>query len=107
MAALDSGIRAPREWAQLPSSDNLHALRIILRNRDAVQSDCSDSSLWELRADSSRVVRIARGYQIDKRDAGPHQRTRALLVFESGNAELPWRGEVNRINNTVAEHQKS
>src|ERR1700730_12475 len=33
-------------------------------------------------------------YQIDDRDARPHQRSGALLVFDSGNGEHSWRGEL-------------
>ena len=30
-----------------------------------------------------------------------------MLVFESGNPEWVWRGEVNGVNNAIAEHKKS
>src|SRR5262249_36356627 len=47
-----------------------------------------------------------RGHQIDDCNAGPHQCTCTLLIFEKGNVEIPWRQGVYRVDDPVGEHKK-
>ena len=47
------------------------------------------------------------GNQKNNRNAGPHQRTRTLLIFENGKARLSRRAEVHRVCDPVGEHEQS
>ena len=53
------------------------------------------------------VAENRRGHEIDQRDAGPHQRSRALLIFHDRKAKVPRHGKVRGVGNTVREHKKS
>src|ERR1700730_11777807 len=93
--------------AQLPSSGSLHSLWISSRSLCA-----RHLLLLQLVLLRTPCCEEPRGqnhcrYQIEDRDARPHQCSGALLVCESGDAKLPWCGDVNRINDTVTKHKES
>lgn len=47
------------------------------------------------------------GYEIDKRDAAPHQRGGALLICYDRKSKMPRHGKVHRVRNAVGEDKKS
>src|SRR5258708_28824980 len=87
--------------------DSLHALRI--------PTGCDTASQLRLhrvgRVEASRREQAGTenrsGHEIDKRDEGPHQRSRALLIFHSGKTRIPPPGKGHRGNDTPRGNKES
>ena len=95
-----------QQGAQLPCSDNLHALRGPGRSEGGGQVRLQQLIFLRPPRRQQPGSKNCCGQQVHDRNARPHQRSCALLVFESGNGKVLWCGEVNRIDNTVAERKK-
>src|SRR5260370_32404016 len=74
--------------------DSLHALRIPTGCDTATELRLHRVGRVEASRREQASTENRSGHEIDKRDEGPHQRSRALLIFHSGKGELPRHGKI-------------
>src|SRR5258708_13380002 len=87
--------------------DSLHALRIPTSCDAAAQLRLDRGGRVEASRREQAGTENRSGHEIDKRDEGPHQRSRALLIFHSGKAGMPRHGKVHWVSDTLGEDKES
>src|SRR5258707_15872661 len=87
--------------------DSLHALRIPTGCDTATQLRLHRVGRVEASRREQAGTENCSGGEIDKRDQGPQQRHRALVIFHSGKAEKARHGKVHWVNDKLGEDKET